>query len=158
MLNLPRRSAGDILSRTVTVTLGGQEYSLLVRSIADNRAWRLALDEATVHLLDGLETDELSAVYDLLSGQIEVMIDLLLSYDTEGVLPTREAIEAIEPDASIEVIDAVREVWLAANPLVAASLRLGTEAQAAIQSGALSPPTSGLPLSGAGRPDTSTAN
>jgi hypothetical protein len=135
------RPAGDVLSRVVRVTLGGQTYELPVRSIKANREWKAALDQQTQAFLSGLEGsgDDVSTIFGLLSGQADTLIDLLLSYDTAGVLPTREAIENIEPDASQDIVAACREVWRAASPLVVTSM---TSFLAAITESDSSPPTS----------------
>ncbi len=147
---LRSRSAEDVLSRSVRVTIGGQEYVLPVRSMRANREWKQRLDATTSGLLSALEAseDDLSAIYAALAAQADDLIDLLVSYAPD-VLPSRDEIEDIEPDASMDVLAAVREVWRAANPLVAMSL----EAMAGIQptpDSPFSPPSSGRPRSTAG--------
>lgn len=120
----PGRPAGDVLSRVVRVVIGGTEYVLPVRSIKANREWREALNAGTAGLLSGLTAadDDVGAIYAALAGQMDTLIDLLLGYDTSGVLPTKDQIEAIEPDCSLDIVYAVKEVWRAANPLVVTSL------------------------------------
>jgi hypothetical protein len=125
-LGVLTRPAEDVLSRVVRITLGGTEYQLPVRSIRANRDWKERLDSTTTGLLTALDVseDDLAAIYAALASQTDSLIDLLLSYDNSGVLPTRDELEAIEPDVSLDVLAAVREVWRAANPLVAKSLEL----------------------------------
>lgn len=123
------RPAGDILSRVVRVSLGGQTYELPVRSIKANREWKASLNARTASFIGGLEAagEDSEAIYGQLAGQIDQLLDMLLSYDTAGVLPTRDEIESIEPDASQDIVAAVREVWRAANPLVATTMKMLTE-------------------------------
>jgi hypothetical protein len=138
--SLTGRPAGDILSRVVRFSLGGQTYELPVRSIKANREWKAALDQRTQAFLSGLESsgDDMASIFGLLAGQADTLIDLLLSYDTVGVLPTREAIEDIEPDASHDIVAACREVWRAASPLVVTSM---TTLMREIETSVSSPPT-----------------
>jgi hypothetical protein len=152
------RPAGDILSRTVRITLGGKEYSLPVRSIKANREWLAKVNGQTVALLKGLDTsgDDLGALMGLLGNQIDPLIDLLLAYDSEGVLPTRDEIESIEPDASLDVLEAVQGVWRAANPLVGTSITSMTTGEAL--GNVSSVPTSSPPRNGAGRRSRSKKN
>lgn len=127
----PVRSADDIVSRVARVTLGGQEYALRIRSIAANREWRRNLDERTTGLLDKLKDGTSPGqVYMLLAGRLDDLLDMLLAYDADGVLPTRDEIEAIDPDASLEVLAAVQEVWRASNPLVGTALLAMAAAEA----------------------------
>lgn len=141
------RPAGDILSRVVRVTLGGQEYALPVRSIRANREWKQQLDAEIAGLINGLDAagDDYAAILGMLAGQTDALLTMLLSYDESGVLPTREAIEELEPDASVDVLNAVREVWRAANPLVAMTVERVTSLTTP------SPPTSSPPPPTAGR-------
>jgi hypothetical protein len=148
-LGVLTRPAEDVLSRVVRITLGGTEYQLPVRSIRANRDWKERLDSTTTGLLTALDVseDDLAAIYAALASQTDSLIDLLLSYDNSGVLPTRDELEAIEPDVSLDVLAAVREVWRAANPLVAKSLELISSLATAPDS---SPPSSGPPRRTAG--------
>jgi hypothetical protein len=155
VIDAPRRSAEDILSRTVRVSLGGIEYPLRVRSIAANREWRQSLDLATRSFLADADEDDLAGLYDRLAAHADVLLDALLAYDTEGILPTAAEIEAIEPDATLDIVFAIREVWAAANPL------LGISSQSSPASMLMSPffpPSSSPPPSGDGDPDSSMVN
>lgn len=138
------RSASDILGRVVRVTLGGQDYALPVRSIRANREWRASLDARTASLLGGLTEagNDKADIFAVLAGQVDLLIDMLVSYDTSGVLPTREAIEDFEPDASVDVLTAVREVWAASSPLVATALAEMMKTQASDSSAPMSSPAS----------------
>lgn len=142
------RPADQIVSRTVRITLGGTPYELPVRSIRANREWKERLNAKTAALVTSLDSsgDDIAAVLGVLSTQIDDMIDLLVSYDTAGVLPSREEIEEIEPDPSGEIVAAVREVWRAANPLVATAI----ESAASTLTPPSSPPTSTRPVPMAG--------
>ena len=143
------RPAGDILSRSVRITLDGIEYVLPVLRIAGNRRWKAQLDAATVGLVDSLEGsgDDVGAILALLASQTDTLLDLLISYDTTGVLPSREAIE--ETAYEDELLLAVRGVWRAANPLVAIGIE-ESPIPAPPTNGSL-PPTSTSPTPTAGR-------
>jgi hypothetical protein len=122
------RPAGDILSRVVRFSLGGKTYVLPVRSIKANREWLATLNNQTAGILSGLESagDNIPALFSLLANQVEPLIEILLSYDTAGVLPSKDEIETIEPDCSMDILAAVREVWRAANPLVVNAVEVTT--------------------------------
>lgn len=124
----PRRPAGDILSRVVRVVLGGREYQLPVRSIKGNREWLEQLGAATIDVASQIDRADSGAraaadLYAALIAQAPALLDALIAYDTAGVLPSKDEIEAIEPDCTHEIVAAVGEVWRAANPLVVTALR-----------------------------------
>jgi len=151
------RPAGDILSRVVRFSIGGTQYQLPVRSIKANREWIATLNDRTAAILQGLEEagNDIAAMYASLSDQVGPLIEMLIAYDMSGVLPTRETIEDIEPDCSLDIVAAVREVWRAANPLVATALALTTDEAPANGS---SEPTSSPPRNTAGRRRKSKTN
>lgn len=155
-LSALRRPAEDILGRSIRFTIGGVDYVLPVRSIRANREWKARLDASTVGLLSALEDsgDDLSSIYAALAQQGDVLIDLLIDYAPDGALPTREEIEDLEPDATMDVLHAVSEVWRAASPLVALSLD-AMAATVPIPDETSSPPTSGPRKSTGGRPKRS---
>lgn len=121
------RPAGDLLSRVVRVTLSGQEFVLPVRSIRFNREWKQQLDTSTAHSVDALRNagDDWEKLLTQLARDVDPFIDLLASYAPEVL--SRETIETIEPDPSLDVIAACREVWLAASPLVDMGLKALTD-------------------------------
>jgi hypothetical protein len=144
------RPAGDILSRVVRISLAGIDYVLPTLAIAGNRRWKAQLDARLSGLLDGLTEggNDIEALFGVLSRQVDDLLDLLVSYDTSGVLPSREELEeTIHED---ELLDAVREVWRAANPLVVTVLREGM--MTALSESGSSAPTSSPRPSTAGRP------
>lgn len=145
---IAKRPAEDLIGRVVRVTLGGQTYELPVRSIRANREWKAGLDARLSAVLSRIESsdaadDARAALVAALSSQLDDLIEMLIAYDTSGVLPTREAIEDIEPDATLDIVRAVREVMRAASPLVVTALDRVT----ATQSSPSSPPTSSRPVS-----------
>lgn len=160
----PERSAEDILGRTIHIVLGGTPYTLPVRSIKANREWKASLDGELAGMLTGIEAmesmTEVAEVMNTLVREIDDMvgrlIDLLVSYDTSGVLPSRDAIEEIEPDASADVLEACREVWRAANPLVVGALSAIATLEPPTSASSL--PTNTPPPSTAGRRKKSRAD
>ena len=152
MVDVIGRPAGDVLSRVVRVTLSGQEFRLPLRSIRFNREWKAQLDAQTTGIVDALVDagDDWEKVVTQLTQDLTPFIDLLASYAPDVL--SRDAIEDMEPDPSMDVINACREVWLAANPLVG----IGIEALTAeISANAGSVPTSSLQPSTDGPTTTS---
>ncbi len=134
------RPADLIVSQTVRITLAGTTYELPVRSIRANREWKERLNAKTAGLLSALDdTEELPAVLALLSGQAPDLVEMLCAYDTAGILPSADEILDLEPDPSVEVLAAVREVWRVANPLAATAL---ATVESVIPTSPSSPPTS----------------
>ena len=113
---LPPRPVEDILAERVRLLIGGEVFDLPVLTIAENRAWKersdreLGLFIATITL-----TDDLSEVMERFDGYDDTLMNLLLSYDSTGVLPPREVIE--EGLTPLGLFRAVCEVWRAARPL-----------------------------------------
>jgi len=144
----PTRSAEDILAGRVRVLLGGVVYELPVLARGASRAWRERLDERFARLGSLLEAaaDDASQVLTLLLAETDAMLDMLVAYDQTGVLPDRDALDAIASDA--EILRSVIEVWRAANPLAATLLDEPTETPT---SGTSSEPPSGRRRRTAGR-------
>ena len=121
------RSASDILGRSIRVTLGGQQYVMAVLFIAGNERWRALEERTSEELVARLEAagNDTRSVIDTLTGQVDIQLDLLYAYDTdggrrEGVLPSRGDLkERIHED---ELTAALREVVKAANPKAATAL------------------------------------
>jgi hypothetical protein len=113
---LPPRPVEDILAERVRLVIGGETYDLPVLTIAENRAWKERSDRELGLLVALISTeDDLSAVLERFDGYDDTLMDLLISYDTTGVLPPREVIEAgLTP---FGLFRTVCEVWRAARPL-----------------------------------------
>lgn len=146
LFTAPERSAEAILSRTVRVVLNDTEYVLPVLRIAGNRRWKAELDAATIGLVEGLEAggNDIAAILGIFGSQTDLLLDLLLSYDVDHVLPSREVIEETAYD--VELVQAVREVWRAANPLAVTGVEM-----VATPTPDSSPPTNTSPRPTAGR-------
>ena len=146
----PVRPPMDVIGREVHITLGGQGFVLPVRSIKRNREWKAELDARTAAAVDALtragDDENWSQVLLRLSSDPDPFIDLLVSY-APNVL-SRELIEDIEPDATMDVITACREVWLAATPLLATTVAI-METMTEPTPSAGSEPTSSPPKRGA---------
>lgn len=120
---IPKRSAEDIFAGRILVDLGGVTYTLPVRSRKANREWRESLDGQFVGMLAQLDSlDSPTAIIGLLVSASDRLLDALVAYDATGALPTRDAID--EQATEVEIIRAILEVWMAANPLVAIGLEL----------------------------------
>jgi hypothetical protein len=159
------RPAGDILSRSVRLTLGDTEYVLPVLFIAGNERWKAAIDakfNGVVNQLN-LAGNDNSAILQALGDQPDDLLDLIYSYDTDegrrrGVLPPRDELK--ESVYEGDLLTAVREVWRAANPLVVMRVEAAAkglvEAMGEPTTSDTSPPTSSSPTPTAGRPRRST--
>lgn len=113
---LPPRSVEDVLAERVRLVIGDTTYDLPVLTIRENRAWKGRMDAELGYLLARLAvTDDTDATLALFDGSEDVWLDLLVSYDTTGVLPRRAVIEdGLTP---LGLVRAVLEVWRAARPL-----------------------------------------
>lgn len=112
------RSATDIAAGRVRLTFGGTTYTLPVRSIRANREWKESLDERLTGMLGVLTTagEDSSAILMALARATGPMLDALVDYDQARVLPPREDLEGLATE--MEIVRAIAEVWLAANPLL----------------------------------------
>lgn len=135
--DMPTRSSADILAGRVVILLGGSTYELPVLSRAANRRWLQSLEARFASLAADLgeAADDTPLIMARLVAETDALYELLLSYDTTGVLPPSDEIEEQATDA--QVLHAVLEVWRAAHPL-AGTLAL----QTAGTSGSLSEPLS----------------
>ena len=146
------RPAGDILSRSVRITLGSIEYVLPELTSGPNREWKRQAKAATIAELEGLERsgDDIASILDVLDTNTDAYLDLLISYDQSGVLPPRDVLDATAYDDEIE--EAARRVWLFANPKAA---RLAGLTMDVPMTNGSSPPTSSPPTPTAGAPTKS---
>jgi hypothetical protein len=151
------RPVEQMLSRVVRITLGGETYELPVRSMRANREWKEQLDAKTASLIAtlGESGNDPSAVLAALSTQPESLLEMLISYDSHGILPSKQELEDHEPDLSGELVAAVREVWRAASPLVVTAVMPTPEEIEGLLS---SPPTNTSPTPTAGNRKRSRKN
>lgn len=141
-----KRSAEDIFAGRVRVTLGSPEprvYTMPVLSRRANRSWLEDLNAATAGALDDLGTlTDATEILLLLSAKSDAFLDALVSYDQTHALPSREAIDASASD--IQIVAAIVEVWLAANPpFVAVALGLAEATPSPASSPTAPAPTAG---------------
>ena len=148
------RSAGDILRRSLRVTLGGTEYVMAVLFIAGNERWRAFEERTSAALIARLEDagDDTHELLSTFADHTDTQLDLLYAYDTDsgtrpGVLPPRDELK--ERIYEHELDYALREVVKAANPKAAGAVDLMTVARLMSDS---SQPSNTPPPSTAGRP------
>lgn len=153
---LPPRSIEDILAERIRLDIGGVVYDLPVLPIRENRVWKERMDLELGFLFAQLSvTDDTDAVLGLFDGSEALFMDLLTSYDTTGVLPPPDAIEAgLSP---LGLIRAVLEVWRAARPLADIAVT-GLSLTPAPQTSASERPSSSWLRSITGRHARSSAN
>lgn len=118
---MPERAVEDILAARVRVSVGGQLYELPVLPRAANRRWKETIEGQLGALLSTLDaTEDVPTLLAALTAQQDALLDLLISYDQSGVLPSRDVLDETATDA--DILRAVMEVWRAANPLVGIAL------------------------------------
>jgi hypothetical protein len=113
-----QRTAQVVLLGRLPLRLGGQTHVLPVLTTGQNAEWQSRLDDSVRPLLpdDATPVALLEAM-----GAID-LLGFIYSYDINGVLPPREK---LEPDVyPHELLWAVQEVRLAANPTVAYAVAL----------------------------------
>lgn len=153
---LPPRPVEDILAERVRLVIGGEVFDLPVLTIAENRAWKERSDHELGLFIAGISfTEDLAAVMEAFDGYDDTLMALLLSYDTTGALPPREAIE--EGLTPLGLFRAVCEVWRAARPL-ADIARTGMNLTSEPQTSGLLPRMRSWLRNTAGRRATSSAN
>lgn len=115
----PTRSPADMIAGRVPVMLGGRTYNVPTLPRQASREWVARLDENFATLATALDnTDATGDILTMLVAQTDALVDILLAYDRENVLPSRDEIDEIATDA--EILYAVLEVWRAAHPLAGA--------------------------------------
>jgi hypothetical protein len=132
---LPPRSIEDLLGERVRLVIGGQEFVLPVPVISVAERWKADLDATMTRLLDGASSDDPGATLDALASDAGPFLDLLASFDVDGVLPTADVIR--ETTTPLGLLLAVLEVWRAVNPLV--DIGLGVWAMTATRSASPQP-------------------
>lgn len=112
------RSVEDVLGRRIRLVIDGEEFVLPVLAIRENRVWTDRLDGEVVRVLAAIDDagDDIGAVLAALSKAPGRFMNLLLTYDLHGILPSRERIEAVWTE--VDLLMACLEVWRAAHPLV----------------------------------------
>lgn len=119
------RSIGDVLSGRLRLTFGGRVFELPVLSIAANRRWREGLEARLQPIVDASASDDLETIVAALAVAEEDLLDVLLSYDQDHLLPPRDVLE--EMARPHELFRAVMDVRAAANPLLGVGLALAAE-------------------------------
>jgi hypothetical protein len=118
------RSAEDILSGRLRLQLAKQWYILPVLTVGQNADWLDELEEVFAPLFTTPD-DDLAGIVQILQDADDRLLDFVYSYDKSGVLPPQETIARdVYPH---EVLKAVMEVRLAANPTVGYGLAVATQ-------------------------------
>jgi hypothetical protein len=124
----PLRPDEQVAGAFLDVRLGGQEFVVTVLPISANRTWTAHLASEIRSKLETLEPiDSADQVAQLLAGQAETMMDLLIAYDAAGAktLPERDWIDTHATDG--EVYEAMKRVTAAAYPFGPDLLRIVPE-------------------------------
>ena len=155
----PRPEYLVLAAAPIAVTLGGRERLLPPLSIAANRKWKalLAASVGETWVAFG-QADDYGAITGLVAGMTDVMLDLLVAYDTSGALGGRAWIEDNATDA--ELYAAFKEVVAVAYPPFQDARTVPGLAQALIGlvASVSQARMSSSPASGAPSPDASTTS
>lgn len=123
MQPVPLRPDEQVAGGFLYVTLGGQSYELRVLPMAASRKWKQSLADAIRGVVtDVAPSEHVGDVADLLADQAEVMMDLIIAYDTEGTLPEREWIDSHATDR--ECYESLKRVTAATYPFAPEVLRI----------------------------------
>lgn len=116
---LPERSPADILAGIARVHLAGRQYILPALPRRAAREWNEQMDARLSGLIASLESAgaSVTALRELLANEPDAVVEQLRRYDRDGVLP-----EDLEDATNNELLQALLEVWRAANPFVDAAL------------------------------------
>ena len=150
---MPHRTAGDVLAGRVRLLFGGTEYALPVPSMKASDAWLAELDAQWASLPGALKIagDDVDAAVNLLQAHTNDMLDAVIAFDRMGVLPSRD--ELRETATYAEILHAVTECWLAANPLAASivgAIETETSGTSPVLPSMSPAPTAGAPTSPSG--------
>jgi hypothetical protein len=112
------RSEAEVVSATISVTVGGVPKTLPVLSIKRNRTWKARLIGRAGTILGSVEDVETWAgALALVTNAVDDMLEMLLEYDRAAALGGREWLEEHATDA--EIWAAFKEVARAAYPPLA---------------------------------------
>lgn len=123
MQPVPLRPDEQVAGGFLHVVLGGQTYELRVLPMAAARKWKAALADAVRKVVtDIAPVQQVDDVAELLAGQAEVMMDLIIAYDVDGTLPEREWIDNHATDR--ECYESLKRVTAATYPFAPEVLRI----------------------------------
>jgi hypothetical protein len=115
------RSAEDILAGRLRLRLASQWFVLPVLTVGENADWLASLEQEFADVVN-TDEDDLAQVMEALAKVDGRLLELVYAYDKHGVLPPLESIARdVYPH---EVLRAVMEVRLAANPTVGFGLAM----------------------------------
>ena len=116
----------DVLAGLIRFTLGGQPFAMAALPMGAHDRWQDGLDQKLQASLDAVPVPTSGpALARTLStafrAQREQLLDALIAYDRDGVLPTREEIRELATQQ--DVIAAIREVRaVGGDPLAVSAL------------------------------------
>lgn len=140
------RSVEDVLAGRLRIRLAGEWHVLPVLTIGQNRDWLASLDAELAPLVE--TEDDLEVVVAQMERLNDRLLDFVYSYDRAGLLPPKEEVEPnVYPH---EVLRAVMEVRLAANPTLGFALASAVQEARNEASRPASLPTSSQPSPTAG--------
>lgn len=119
---VPELTPSDIFRGITPITLGGVRFELPAGSIERDERWVATVDHAFSGMMEAarIAEDDTTSILKVMQASTDMLLDLLLDYDAEGVLPDRDTIRRI--GRSHELVRAVFTLWIAANPTLAVAV------------------------------------
>ena len=147
----------DVLAGLIRFTLGGQPFAMAVLPMAAHDRWQDGLDQRLQASFDAVPENGPAFVRSITAAfraNREQLLDALIAYDRDGVLPSRDEIRELATQQ--DVIAAIREVRavggdpLAVSALTALSVRSRLPMMNSLST-PVSGPSNGSPPSTGGR-------
>lgn len=153
----------DVLAGVIRFSLGGRPFAMAVLPMGPHDRWQDGLDQtmqASFEAIPNAGPDVVKALGSAFRANRDQMLDALIAYDRDGVLPTREEIRELATQQ--DIIYAIREVRaVGGDPLAVSALSalsVATQQQRRYPSNGSMPvsaPSNGSPRNTAGRRRTS---
>jgi hypothetical protein len=119
-----QRSIDDVLAGVIRFTLGGRPFAMATLPMAAHDAWQDGLDDGLSTSFESVPDSGPGVVKGLetaFRANRDRLLDALIAYDRDGVLPPRDEIREIATQQ--DIIAAIREVRaVGGDPLAASAL------------------------------------
>lgn len=114
----------DVLAGLIRFSLGGQPFAMAALPMAAHDRWQDGLDQRLQASFDGVPGSGQALVRKITAAfraNREQLLDALIAYDRDGVLPTRDEIRELATQQ--DIIAAIREVRaVGGDPLAVGAL------------------------------------
>jgi hypothetical protein len=118
------RSMDDVLLGLIRFTLGGRPFAMAALPMGPHDRWQEGLDQRLQASFDAVPDSGLAIVRSITAAfraNREQLLDALIAYDRDGVLPSRDEIRELATQQ--DIIAAIREVRaVGGDPLAVSAL------------------------------------